>query len=235
LIFGASYSKSSWIEPKEGGRLGNDGGDAGTESQLREAEAEQLKCERRNAALPHEFTDLRKQAGLDEDALNTPYMSYFLQRSHQREVIFGVPDIEIRRRLIAFIRRSDKASLHEQWTNRKVRYIRRGITDHSQFPVYSVLIEIACFTYIGWGVGNYLNLAVPGTVIGGAFSVVLVIDRMRRFERGRLRQVAEADENIKIYNDLIAELEGRPETFSRDEEETGVPDKKEIPSVEIEP
>jgi hypothetical protein len=202
--------------------------------QLREAEAEQLKCKRRNAALPQEFAELRKQAGLAEDALSTPSISHSAQRSHTRKVIFGVPNIEIRRRLIAFIRQSDK-DLAEEWATQRVQYIRREVIERSQFPVYWMLIEIAIFTYCGWGVGKYLNLAVLGTVIGGAISVVLVIDRMRRFERERLRQVTEADESIKNCNDLIAEREGRPETFSRKEEETGVPDKKEIPFVEIEP
>jgi hypothetical protein len=203
--------------------------------QLREAEAEQLKCERRNAALPHEFAELRKQAGLAEDAFSTPSISHSGQRNHTRKVIFGMPDIEIRRQFIAFDRQADKENLEEEWAKQRVRHMRREIIERSQFPVYWVLIEIAIYTYIGWGLGNYLNLAVLGTVIGGAFSVVLVIDRMRRFERGRLRQVTEADKDIKNYNDLIAELERRPETFSRKEEETGVPDKKEIPFVKIEP
>jgi hypothetical protein len=203
--------------------------------QLREAEAEKLKCKRRNATLPHEFKELRKHAGLAEDALSTPAISYSAQRSHERKVIFGVPGIEIRRRLIAFSRQADKQSLAEEWATRKVEWIRRDITDRSQFPIYWTIIEITFFTYIGWGVGNYLNLAVVGTVIGGAFSVVLVTDRMRRFERDRLRQVAEADESIKNRNDLIAELEGRPEIFSRNEEETGIPDTKKTPFEDIEP
>ena len=58
--------------------------------QLREAEAEQLKWERRSAALPHEFAELRKQAGLAEDAFSTPSISVALephsrQRNHTRE------------------------------------------------------------------------------------------------------------------------------------------------------
>jgi hypothetical protein len=112
--------------------------------QLREAEAEQLKCKRRNAALPQEFAELRKQAGLAEGAFSTPSISVALephsrQRNHTREVIFGVPDIEIRRQFIAFERQADKENLEERWAEQRVRHMRREIIELSQFPVYSVL------------------------------------------------------------------------------------------------
>ena len=76
---------------------------------------------------------------------------------------------------------------------------------------------------IGWTAGNIFDAGVVGAVLGAFCMTIIVIDDMRRFDRLKVRRIAELQESVTNALNTLSKWAGRADCFTIEEERTGEP------------
>jgi len=140
-------------------------------------------------------------------------------REEERQIIFAVPDLALRRRVIFCIRechrlcvatgQEDLRELYERLRNGGKRIRRNALWSSISLGVVAVCIG----DYV-WG--------NQGALIGAVVSLLVGVDAINQADSAAVADIAQAQEEIRQQNDFLKEL-SVDGGFSKVEEETGQP------------
>ena len=171
---------------------------------------------REQEVLRKKYGELQKQAGIGEHDIDL----YGLRR-----IIFRIPDVELRCRLITTHRQLDKLAIDYAWADHSVALAELDAEDSKQFHTIVAMLVGVAMVYSGWLWGNDIGLSLVGTISGGVCAVILTIDKMQDFDRQKLKRIAQLQQNIKSRLECAEQLASGSETFSSQEASTGEEEK----------
>ena len=171
---------------------------------------------REQEVLRKKYWELQKQAGIGEHDIDL----YGLRR-----IIFRIPDVELRCRLITTDRQLDKLAIDYAWADHSVALAELDAEESKQFHTIVAMLVGVGTVYIGWLLGNDIGLSLVGAISGGVCAVIITIDNMRHFDRQKLKRIAQLQQNIKSRLECAEQLASGSETFSSQEASTGEEEK----------
>ena len=178
---------------------------------------------REQEVLRKKYGELQKQAGIGEHAIHllSPDNYY----TGLRRIIFRVPDVELRCRLITTDRQLDKLAIDYAWADHSVALAELDAEESKQFHTIVAMLVGVGAVYVGWLLGNNIGLSIVGAISGGVCAVIITIDNMRHFDGQKLKRIAQLQQNIKSRLECAEQLASGSETFSSQEASTGEEEK----------
>jgi hypothetical protein len=171
--------------------------------------------------LRKKYWELQKQAGIGERDIHL-LSDYY---TGLRRIIFRIPDGELRCRLITTHRQLEKLAIDHAGADHSVTLAELDAEDSKQFHTIVAMLVGVAMVYTGWLWGNDIGLSLVGAISGGVCAIILTIDKMRDFDRQKLKRIAQLQQNIKSRLECAEQLASGSEIFSSQEASTGEEEK----------
>jgi hypothetical protein len=166
---------------------------------------------REQEVLRKKYGELQKQAGIGEHAIHllSPDNYY----TGLRRIIFRVPDVELRCRLITTDRQLDKLAIDYAWADHSVALAELDAEDSKQFRTIVAMLAGVGTVYVGWLLGNNIGLSIVGAISGGVCAVIITIDNMRHFDPTKTKTNCTASAEYKEPSGVCRTVGFRPGNF----------------------
>jgi hypothetical protein len=160
-----------------------------------------------------ELVELERSAGIEREAERAQDQGF---RLVIRDLYFSVPDLELRKRIIAKYRENSKAV--KEWWHEEIEDARRGVAKaRSSADHWWIGASISGVTIMAIG---YYALGLAGEIGAAVLAIFSGMHMRDEAKRKSDKAVTVAECEMKQNEEIAAE----PELFTRREEVTGNPD-----------